>query len=538
LGAALLVVACGGGDRRPADAGARLPSTMRGPDAVLLRVPRAGGRVSAVVYPRLDSVVWRSGEAAPALARVLDFDAEGGVLAAVDTGGRPVRVDLRLGTARRASTARLAAITAAGGTFYGVDTGGAVTRLTTAGAPWRVRLTPAPQALLPQRDGTVLAAGSRGGTGVLWVLRPPAAGATDSVRVPGGARPVGLAASDRVYFAGGDELLAVQARTLAAAAPIALGAELRAAPRPRAATGCTCSRAPGRAAGVDRYAGCGARDAAAPRRRARDPRRPARPLPARAPRARRLGVGGRRGHRARGRGRAPARRAELRRAPRMRRARRVGDDVVSGVDGRDAPAAGDGHRWRLGLLHLVIWNGSVRARPASTAGAQASARPARRTSAPQPTRVADGTADADSDTTAERPPSRRPARAPRPPRAHRAAARRRAPPCPAADAVAARRGGRARARPPRRPQARRRARASRATRGVTVQFAAAPTEEEARRTLARLRVPTSRCASSRAPSTGASSTASSRGPFATRAEAERAARRGRPGTTGFTEGAP
>jgi hypothetical protein len=229
---------------------------MRGPDAVLLRVPRAGGRVSAVVYPRLDSVVWRSGEAAPALARVLDFDAEGGVLAAVDTGGRPVRVDLRLGTARRASTARLTAITAAGGTFYGVDSGDAVTRLTTAGEPWRVRLSPAPQALLPQRDGTVLAAGSRGGTGVLWVLRPPAAGATDSVRVPGGARPVGLGASDRVYFAGGDELLAVQARTLTAAAPIALGAELRAAAAsPSGDRLYVLTARPGELQVVDRYAG-------------------------------------------------------------------------------------------------------------------------------------------------------------------------------------------------------------------------------------------------------------------------------------------
>jgi hypothetical protein len=167
-----------------------------------------------------------------------------------------VRVDLRLGTARRASTARLTAITAAGGTFYGVDSGGAVTRLTTAGEPWRVRLSPAPQALLPQRDGTVLAAGSRGGTGVLWVLRPPAAGATDSVRVPGGARPVGLAASDRVYFAGGDELLAVQARTLAAAAPIALGAELRAAAAsPSGDRLYVLTARPGELQVVDRYAG-------------------------------------------------------------------------------------------------------------------------------------------------------------------------------------------------------------------------------------------------------------------------------------------
>ncbi len=255
LGAALFGAACGD-DRRPADAGAPLASTMRGPDAVLLRVPRGGGRVSAVVYPRLDSVVWRSREAAPALARVLDFDGEGGVLAAVDTGERPVRVDLRLGTARRASRSALGAVAAAGGTFYGLDSTGAVTRLTAAGGAWRVRLTPAPQALLPQRDGSVLAAGSRGGTGVLWVLRPPAAGATDSVRVPGGVRPVGLGASDRVYFAGAGGLLAVQARTLATAAPIALGASLRtAAASPSGDRLYVLTDRAGELQVVDRYAG-------------------------------------------------------------------------------------------------------------------------------------------------------------------------------------------------------------------------------------------------------------------------------------------
>jgi hypothetical protein len=209
--------------------GPPLAATMSGPDAVLLRVPRRGGRVTAAVYPRLDSVVWRSRENAPPLARVLAFDGEGGQLAAVDTGGLPVRLDLRLGTTRTASRTPLAELAAAGGTFYGVAPDGAVTRLTATGGSWRVRLAPAPQALYPQRDGSVLAASARGGTGVVWVLRPPSPDATDSVRVPGGARAVHLGGADRVYFAGGDELLGVQARTLAAAAPVALGASYRAA---------------------------------------------------------------------------------------------------------------------------------------------------------------------------------------------------------------------------------------------------------------------------------------------------------------------
>lgn len=223
---ATLASACGD-DRR--GAGPPLASTMRGPDVVLLRVPRAGGRPAAALYPRLDSAAWRARETAPPLARVLAFDAEAGLLAAVDTAGLPVRLDLRLGTVRTAGKAALTALAASGGTFYGVTPAGAVTRLTASGGEWTVRLAPTPQALYPQRDGSVLAAGARGGTGVVWVLRPPTSAPTDSVRVPGGATPVRLGGGDRVYFSGGDQLLAVQARTLAPAAPVPLGAGVRSA---------------------------------------------------------------------------------------------------------------------------------------------------------------------------------------------------------------------------------------------------------------------------------------------------------------------
>jgi cell division septation protein DedD len=119
-----------------------------------------------------------------------------------------------------------------------------------------VRVSPTPQVLTPQRDGSVLAAGARGGEGVVWVLRPPTPSPTDSVRVPGGARAIRTGAGDRVYFAGGDELRAVQARTLVAAGPVALGSGVRAAAAsPSGDRLFVLTERSGEVRVVDRYAG-------------------------------------------------------------------------------------------------------------------------------------------------------------------------------------------------------------------------------------------------------------------------------------------
>jgi cell division septation protein DedD len=196
---------------------------------VLLRVPRSGGRVTAALLPRVDSIVWRSGEAAPALARVLAFDVESGMLAAVDSAGRPTRIDLRLGTVRTASRTALTALAAAeGGTFFGLAEDGSVTRLTPSGDAWKLPLRVPAQQLFPQRDGSVLAAGVRGGTGYVWRLRPPTTRITDSATVPGGGRAVRTGSGDRVYFASGTELHGVRSRDLEAVPAVSLPGTARA----------------------------------------------------------------------------------------------------------------------------------------------------------------------------------------------------------------------------------------------------------------------------------------------------------------------
>ncbi|MEP6780440.1 MAG: hypothetical protein ABJC26_11170, partial [Gemmatimonadaceae bacterium] len=96
---ALLLLACGCSDSSSRPAGAGAPPTIpSGPDPIVLRAPRNGGFISAYRYPGLDSVLWRSSQRAPSLARAIAFDPEQGYLAGADAVGRAVRVDLRLGS--------------------------------------------------------------------------------------------------------------------------------------------------------------------------------------------------------------------------------------------------------------------------------------------------------------------------------------------------------------------------------------------------------------------------------------------------------
>ena len=154
---ALVLAACGS-DRRPPATERGAAHANRGPDPILLRVPRGGGRAVAYVYPNLDSTVWRSGGDVPPLERVLSFDGESGLLAAIDTAGIPTRLNLRLGTVQRASKTALASAASTDGiAIFGVAADGAVTRLTPSGGDWTV----------PAR-GDVLARAARGDSA--WVV--------------------------------------------------------------------------------------------------------------------------------------------------------------------------------------------------------------------------------------------------------------------------------------------------------------------------------------------------------------------------------
>jgi cell division septation protein DedD len=215
LALALVLAACGPADRRDSAAAHDAPSApvSQGPDPILLRVPRAGGIARAYAYPKLDSAVWRSAARVPPLARILAFDQESGLLAYVDSGGLPGRIDLRLGDVQRATKVKLASLASADGSgIYGVQ-GGAVTRLTpTDVRPWKFT-PPAPaREIFPQPDGSLLVAAERTNATVVWRLRPPDTTLVDSAVLAPTTRGVSTASGDRLYFAAAGGLVGLRNR--------------------------------------------------------------------------------------------------------------------------------------------------------------------------------------------------------------------------------------------------------------------------------------------------------------------------------------
>lgn len=234
LASALLLVACGRSDRPadPATQDASLsPVASAGPDAIVLRIPRAGGTARAYLYPRLDSAVW-SAPGAPAAARALGFDSDAGSLVYVDGKGVPVRLGLRSGVASATRRPKLVATASEDGSaIYGVTDSGAVARITPTGR-WTL-VTPArARDVLPQADGSLIVAGERGKDAMLWHLWPPETRIVDSVRVPGMARARRLQAGDRLVLVGDSSVTAVRGRDLVAGRVV----ELDGATGPAAAT--------------------------------------------------------------------------------------------------------------------------------------------------------------------------------------------------------------------------------------------------------------------------------------------------------------
>jgi len=235
---ALVLLACGvaGGcaDRssRPSGADAT-PSIPGGPDPIVLRVSRDGGVMSATRYPDLDSTLWRSSARVPALDRIIAFGAEDGYLAAVDTSGAPVRIDVRLGTVTTSRTDDVAVASSAdGGAIYALTTDGEITRYTPSGGDWRFTPTLPAHALYAQADGSLIVAGAKNDRAIVWRVRPPGQDVTDSLSFDIGGNEATLrkslgatagAVGDRVFFGGNEEVIAVRTRDLAKALEVDIG---------------------------------------------------------------------------------------------------------------------------------------------------------------------------------------------------------------------------------------------------------------------------------------------------------------------------
>lgn len=219
---ALAVAACSGGDKAAVPEARNTATTpARGPDALLLRVPKNGGVARVIAYPNLDSTVWTSTDAAPALDRVLAFDPDAGLIAFADVTARPVWIDLRIGAVTIPGKGKLRSLVSVdGSTIYGVGTDGVVARFTTAGN-WTYKPRLPARGVFPQANGTALVLGGRGDNTWVWQLHPPEAKATDSVRMPNASFGVGAPLGERVFFVRPpSSAISVRARTLAVGAAL------------------------------------------------------------------------------------------------------------------------------------------------------------------------------------------------------------------------------------------------------------------------------------------------------------------------------
>ncbi|MEO8564251.1 MAG: SPOR domain-containing protein [bacterium] len=220
---ALALAACGPADRgnTPAarDSAASTATASRGPDRLMLRVPRAGGEARVYAYPRLDTVLW-SGGATPALAKVLAFDEEAGILSIVDARDAPARIDFRQGGSGSVTKTKLTGLASSdGSTIYGITPDGSVERNAPSGS-WKWKPPVSARAVFPQPDGSLLVLGERAGGSVVWRVRPPGTKVVDSVVLARVDRALKTQVGDLLYFASERELTGIRTRTMQRVASI------------------------------------------------------------------------------------------------------------------------------------------------------------------------------------------------------------------------------------------------------------------------------------------------------------------------------
>ena len=188
---------------------------MRGPDPLVLRIARAGGPARVYSFQKPDSLIWTSPVRVAPVDRVLAFDQDAGSFAIIDTGGRPRRIDLRLGSVALASSAKLTNLASADGwAIFGTAPDGTIHRLTPTG-DWTYKPPAAPRVLLPQPDGGLIVVADTRGETTVWRMRPPESRLADTVSLPRAGQPVRTQVGDRVYFTVDSGLIGVRSENLA-----------------------------------------------------------------------------------------------------------------------------------------------------------------------------------------------------------------------------------------------------------------------------------------------------------------------------------
>ncbi|MGH7679592.1 MAG: SPOR domain-containing protein [Gemmatimonadaceae bacterium] len=185
-----------------------------GPQALVLRIPKAGAPPRVYAYPRADSTVWRATDPAPAPSEILGFHNESGSVAYEDARARPVLLELRLGTQVVASTKKLTGLASAdGNSIYGIGPNGDVVRITATGE-WTYKPPQPANAVFPQPEGGLLVSVGKGANTRLLRLHPPEKKILDSLPFPVATRIVRTEIGDRVYLAVDSGLVVLRTRTM------------------------------------------------------------------------------------------------------------------------------------------------------------------------------------------------------------------------------------------------------------------------------------------------------------------------------------
>jgi cell division septation protein DedD len=181
----------------------------------MLRVPRGGGVPHVSAFPAIDSTKWTGTDALPAIERVLAFDAEEGLIAAVDNRGLPVWLDLRVGTVTRTGRGKPRDMTSVdGSTIYAVGADGVVARFTPPGN-WTFTPPQPAAAVFPQINGSLLILVGRGANARLLRIHPPESVILDSLAVADASTGTAAPLGDRVYLVmRSRSLVGIQTRTM------------------------------------------------------------------------------------------------------------------------------------------------------------------------------------------------------------------------------------------------------------------------------------------------------------------------------------
>jgi len=252
---ALLCAACSK-DRAAPDSTNVSVVEPHGPDQLLLRVPRAGGTGRVYLYPNLDSVVWTIDEA-PAVDRVLAFDASAGTVAYVDSKGFPGRIDLRETDVGKASKARLTSLSSSNGSdIYGINPKGEIVRLNPNGGDWHFKPPVPARSVIAEPTGDLIVSANKGSQTLVWKVRPPDDVIQDSTVLPLSGRAVSTQMGDRVYFTVDSGLVGVKVKDLSPLGAIELTSRVRAlAPTPSGDRIYVATAADSSLSIIDRYSG-------------------------------------------------------------------------------------------------------------------------------------------------------------------------------------------------------------------------------------------------------------------------------------------